>query len=75
MAFGFKQLVNPTPENAKKFFKAFFVGTTVITLIIQFFPQIPKHFSDIVSTYTVEANGFVFALTRLFGVEVEQPSK
>jgi hypothetical protein len=75
MKFGLSQIFNPTPDQAKKVFKAFFVATTVIALILQFFPQIPKHFSDVVNSYVVEANGFVFALTRLFGVQVDQPSK
>lgn len=69
--FGFAQLFNPTPENAKKWFKQFFVITSVIALALQCFPQIPQHLIDVVNQWVISGNTFVFGLTRLFGIQVE----
>lgn len=71
--FGFKQLFNPTPENAKKWFKHFFVITSVIALFLQCFPHIPQHIRDIVNQWVVSSNTFVFGLTRMFGIEMDGP--
>lgn len=71
--FGIKQLANPTPEQAKKAFMAFFKVTASVAIILQFFPQIPKHLSDSISTYLIDANGAVYAFSRLFGIDISAP--
>jgi hypothetical protein len=73
MKFGLKQLLSPTPQQAQKFFNRFFKVTAIIIGILQFYPQIPKHFADVVTVYIAETNAFVYFLTRMFGIDAGQP--
>jgi hypothetical protein len=73
MKFGFGQVLNPTPAQAKRFFHSFFTITSVVAMALQCFPQIPQHVNDVVNQWVVSSNTFVFGLTRLFGID-EKPS-
>lgn len=73
MKFGLKQLLHPTPDQAKRFFNKYFTATAIAIAIFQFYPQIPKHFADVATVYIAETNAFVFFLTRMFGITVEKP--
>lgn len=73
MKFGFTHFFNATPEQAKKGFNIFFKITAVIILVLQFFPQIPKHIADPATIYIAESQGFAYALSRMFGIEAEKP--
>jgi hypothetical protein len=73
MKFGPSNLFSTTPDQAKKWFNVFFKITAVIILVLQFFPQIPKHIADPATIYIAESQGFAFAVSRMFGIQTEKP--
>jgi hypothetical protein len=73
MKFGISHLFSPTPEQSKKWFNIFFKITAAIILLLQFFPQIPKHIADPATIYIAEGQGFAYALSRMFGIDTEKP--
>jgi len=75
MKFGIKQILQPTPEQAKKWFNTFFKLTAIAVAILQFYPQIPKHFADQATVWIAESQGFAYFLTRMFGIDTDPSPK
>lgn len=72
------QLLNPTPDFARKIFKGFFFATATASVAIKIFTQIPPGISHQIDTYVLEGNAFVGFLCQMWGIDinaVQPPSK
>lgn len=71
--FGFGQLLKSTPEFAKLAFRFILYFATIITFVVQTISEIPQPIKDMVSRYALEVVTIVHFLSKMFGVDVEQP--
>jgi hypothetical protein len=72
--FGVGQINNPTPQWAKNAFRWFFYITSIITIALDIFTEIPPDIKLIINASVVKANLLVHALSKLFGIEFQAPN-
>lgn len=70
--FGLNQITKPTPRWAKKVFAIFFYSTSIVTISLNIFTEIPPHVQLIIAASVIKANLFVKAITKLFGIDVSE---
>jgi len=67
--FGFGQIGNTTPPWVKNAFRVFFYVTSVLTIGLDIFTDIPTDVKLMVSKYVIQGNLFAHAISKMCGLE------
>lgn len=70
--FGLGQIGKTTPIWAKNVFRIVLYVATALTLVTQIITEIPEDVKIAISRYSIEAVALVHALTKLFGVDLDE---
>lgn len=74
LKFGFGQLFKPTPETAKLVFRFVLYASSVIVAVLTIFgDKIDIQTKQLISWWALNIVTFVHFLSKLFGVEVQDP--
>lgn len=72
--FGFSQLFKPTPEFAKLAFRFVLYLMAVVVAVLNIFSEIPPDLKGKISAWALEIVTFTHFLSKLFGIQVEEPT-
>lgn len=72
--WSFKHIPKTTPEFAKWAFRGVLYGLGVINLVLMIFTDIPVEIRNVVGRYSIEIVMFVHGVSKMFGIEVEDPA-
>lgn len=70
---GLNQVTKPTPQLATNIFRIVLYAAFVVNIVLATFADIPNEIKDIAGRYSIEIVTLVHALTKLFGLNVEEP--
>ena len=71
--FGFGQIANATPGFAKWVFRAVLYMAAIANIVLGVVTEIPEPVKFIVLKYSLYGVTLVHSLSRMFGIEVEEP--
>ncbi len=69
--FGLKQINKSTPPWTKTVFRIVLYTATALTLVTQIVTEIPEDIKTMVAKYSLESVALVHALSKLFGVKID----
>jgi hypothetical protein len=72
--FGLGQITNATPKAATWVFRIILYVTLIVDVVILYFgDMIAPEMKALIAVWSVKVIGFTHAITRLFGIKVDNP--